>query len=90
MHTKGPWKVVNRGTVPVVVHKGNLRMPIAVIGEVYMSRPERQANAKLIATAPELLAMLIKLENSISPTWNYWEETRSVIAKATGDPHEPQ
>jgi hypothetical protein len=47
-HTPEPWKVITKGTVPLIVHKGDIRMPIAVVQEVYMSRAQRQANARRI------------------------------------------
>jgi hypothetical protein len=60
MHTKGPWSVITRGSRQYPERGiGKLMpsksfMPIAVIdGE--LEDPEIEANARLIAAAPELL-----------------------------------
>ena len=64
-HTPGPWiahKPQSDGQVPVVASAGGC--PDAVIAVVGYDCPERsiEANARLIAAAPELLASLRRIE----------------------------
>lgn len=88
-HTPGPWSVV------CVVYGSNVHPDIAWIG--YGScRPksEHQANARLIAAAPDMLEALMKADKFIS---NYSSESRkgsfermkmevkAAIAKAKGE-----
>lgn len=72
-HTPGPWKFVVRGKsdVPIVFRKGaGIRMPIAIVKEVYMSKAERLANARLIAEAPALLEAAKDAHESIDHLLN--------------------
>ena len=69
-HTKGQWKTtevhngyysIGTGAVEYINTKGQLKQgyrPIAFVGGNYCSVDEAQANAKLIASAPELLDAL--------------------------------
>jgi hypothetical protein len=59
-HTVGPWRVVDYGQNPVQIHAGNQNG--AAIALVYVNvhrarerSPEHEANARLIAAAPELV-----------------------------------
>ena len=56
-HTPGPWEVEANG-VTVRQQKKRYAMKICRAWEIYMARSEREANARLIAAAPELLAAL--------------------------------
>ena len=58
--TPAPWHVTIRGFVPLVFAKGEQRMPIAVVKEVYMSKDERIANANFIAEAPTMVQALVE------------------------------
>lgn len=84
-HTSGPWEWVHAG------NSGGRYL--ATYGGIVLYSPGKapnEANARLIASAPDLLALLQRLE-----TWDhmqsagdgpYWlREIRAAIAKATGD-----
>jgi len=78
-HTPGPWlsMTVTRGLHRVTDGKGK------AIADIVASNPARDANARLIAAAPELLAALefIAKRESDSITGVF---ARAVIAKAIG------
>ncbi len=85
VHTPGPWHA--RGADGYAhVGGGN---PVFKIADVSCGRPERaedRANGRLIAAAPELLAVLLKLRRGdlhqrVRPLW---DEAQAAIAKATG------
>lgn len=84
-YTPGPWvacigKSEKRRSA---VYKGD--MSIACMAS-YMDCPDSQANARLIATAPELLNLLKHLCSEITAIERsaILHEARGVIAKATG------
>lgn len=72
-HTPGPWKVGptfdNDGVPEIVIERltpaGNLVIAVALGG-----LKGQEANARLIAAAPELLAVVQELEESAA----YWSE----------------
>ncbi len=64
IHTPGPWKVVNGGRRvdgPFATAFGEGSQPIADVRVPSDSKNERLANARLIATAPDLLRLLEQL-----------------------------
>lgn len=85
-HTPGPWiahsLVVSEQGQPIgryrdICHCGiGMRAPADV--------EESVANARLIAAAPELLALLIDSQIFIGGDWR--ERRDAAIAKATGEP----
>ena len=92
-HTPGPWRRtgvnVRAGDALICYatnHHANCETP----------EPEKLANAYLIASAPELLAALEKAIEHIEdiylhdgfPAPDFVTESRSLIAKANGDPKE--
>ena len=85
-HTPGPWKTVRpHSTIYIEARlRGSTIQEVASCGPTEM--PEQQeANARLIAAAPELLAELIKavaLINNLSGGLTY---RSAAIAKATRD-----
>ena len=102
-HTPGPWKAVyysGDNNRPTVVRKvsGRADNPVCVIAKLFThhGETETEANARLIATAPELLAACKAVVdawhandsnferelNKGTPTW--LAEARAAIAKATG------
>ena len=87
-HTLGPWRVVNDGLLSVSASANG--HGVASIGS---PTAERDANARLIASAPELLESLIDVLGWI-PNGGPWhtdapmkavERARAVIAKARGE-----
>lgn len=56
-HTPGPWHC--RGFPTISAGKGNGM--VAKVLERYMDRAEREANARLIAKAPELHALALRI-----------------------------
>jgi hypothetical protein len=87
-HTPGTWtacpgRARERYNIETT-STGNDCEPIAtLIG------PDREANAKLVAAAPELLAALKKWDKFMRDNYDaheisWWAETEAAIAKATG------
>jgi len=62
-HTPGPWEVVEGGS-PGVLHVKGPPLPITIVTIAldidFAGSLEREANARLIAAAPELLEALIE------------------------------
>ena len=86
-HTKGKWRIKNKINIKTINGKC-----IADIWGFDVTEKEIEANAKLIASAPELLESLIELENIVSLLVDfdgksvYKDETkkaRNTIKKAT-------
>jgi hypothetical protein len=104
-HTPGPWKFQANGTDTAFLIEGDGLLVASMswhssFRERFPLRKESQANARLIAAAPELLAELCKAADTFADTARYFSllgksdgaevfriaETaaRSLIAKATG------
>lgn len=95
-HTPGPWR---QSTVnPCSVNKGGGKTAIGITTthgtddqnytEFFPSKDEAEANARLIAAAPELLGALETLtEQAERAGWNGMSvhAARAAIAKATGE-----
>lgn len=105
-HTPGPWHTFRQGTKHFVSQSADeeFRFAHAVIFEtnyhpdnIVAARNEAEANARLIAAAPDLLAMLVEIVGQENPNrWGYdaahkaldddWRaQARAAIAKATGE-----
>lgn len=100
-HTPGPWKVYGAAE-ELVIHAGEEREVITIIPRFITSEgiggiKKKEANANLIAAAPELLEALEELSNefkslySISLMKKYevedndaYRKAISIIKKATG------
>ena len=88
-HTPGPWELAVSFPIPTVKGNGESIARIMWIS-VY---PEQQAaNARLIAAAPELLELLIKLRQCDRDQhghdrdlWGINAEIDAAITKATGE-----
>ena len=84
--TPGPWEIRHEHNV----FAQNGRRGIASAGgysdnqAVERTRNENIANAHLIASAPELLEMLRRLEETQPISATTWEAVRALIAKAEG------
>ena len=80
-HTPGPWEVTGKGNVVRVSEPQYVLAMVAAWDEM-------QANARLIAAAPELLAVLklLWLDARECGDWsdNYRARIESLIAKAEG------
>lgn len=96
-HTPGPWLLshnTNWKTNPfsVTVRKPGVHNTTVANIPTRMTIPpqEQQANARLIAAAPELIAMLAKLVGAIdrmpsNPADGLADAARELIAKTTGE-----
>ena len=103
-HTQGPWQVMpEEEGVPYIRIRGTVlggRYKVANVhmetyegaGEVWNEKAKREsrANARLICSAPEMLAALGDCLGNINPERGYADELeatiRAAIAKATGGP----
>lgn len=96
-HTPGPWGVARRSHCTVLnalfVNGGGDRVARVVVPNTASSIEEYEANARLIAAAPELLEALQSMpwpERSsgvchLSAEWLAWQDSvKAAIAKATG------
>jgi hypothetical protein len=99
-HTPGPWKAEGRNNLVVNSRDGNTII-IEPGGSEYAKLEELQANARLIAAAPDLLAALReaatvlkwaaqeskgKVKAEIVGGWIYHaEKAQDAIAKTTGE-----
>lgn len=95
-HTPGPWTSYpcNLEKYSRVITAKGAMVQIAMTKEVYGDRmtygpgEETTANARLIAAAPDLLALLVELvdiEGPMPGTSAWGDKARAAIAKATGE-----
>ena len=89
-HTPGPWVVVGRLTKYVEARLvGRLIQEVAACGPTMADEgygQQQEANARLIAAAPDLLEALKRCKfDSLNMTLEDREFCRAAIAKATGD-----
>lgn len=82
-HTPGPWEVKKYETRTSVVGADGTKV-LSITNQYF--KGETEANARLIAAAPDLLE---ELENIIfhlydSVYWYDFEKTKQIISKATG------
>lgn len=56
--TPGPWTIYESDAHGLCVTQTNLRGPRAIIASIERGQPEAEANAQLIASAPDLYAAL--------------------------------
>lgn len=88
-HTPGPWELFNGHVIRVCV--GDCCAPIADLRSPYRHRVgivraevEQQANARLIAAAPELLGALVRTRDLLLHKGTAFATADRAIAKATG------
>ncbi len=90
-HTPGPWKRAHHGHYnQIQIYTKNIYHPLAVV----QNQEDMQANARLIAAAPDMLealaAMVDMFERHIEgrsgpdDASNRWDMARAAIAKAEG------
>ena len=79
MHTKGPWELILNYDNNL---KGSIKGRHTIkdsdgwnIARIWESAPNAEANARLIAAAPELLEALRHIEAEL----NWWENTDDII-----------
>ena len=88
-HTKGPWEIETKGSRHFI--DGADQLTVAYVDRAGVrDRQEIEANARLIAAAPELLAALIGMMNrygdkSPHPTCDASISARAAISKAKGN-----
>lgn len=86
-HTPGPWKDTDRNDHPKAMD-GYVKIDAERQGIAYVfgdTKSEREANAHLIAAAPELLAVLrILVQQEWHPHLSTLDAARAAIAKAEG------
>ena len=82
-HTPGPWATAGEGNGITSVVTEDTIIPVAYVA--WTNRVTQAANARLIASAPDLLAALENLENDDGSIPSHaWELVQAAIAKATG------
>lgn len=87
-HTPGPWRSCERGDysdyhgASVVIVSPVADMRVAVVH--HHGTSEADANASLIAAAPELLAALKEVVRISNRNHAAWDKARAAIAKAEG------
>lgn len=92
-HTPGPWTCGETYGRPPKVMVCSPVVPICMVGNVNVNQEGVEANARLIAAAPELLANLQDLIKclragqlgDISPLMDEIFDSEAAIAKAAGD-----
>ena len=86
-HTPGPWDVYagkTRGLDRIIVDEKNNQIAHAIDLNEYQKDAEVDANARLIAAAPDLLAALKTSQENRMPGDVGYEASRAAIAKAEG------
>ena len=94
-HTPGPWWLDHGDDVNLFNHVGISAETHELLAQVVWrldddkSTPECEANARLIAAAPDLLDALQTMPQSLSNTeqewWDWIDKARKAIDKATGE-----
>jgi hypothetical protein len=84
MHTKAPWKVVENGGRMVGVMSKN-DWVVYKAGQDRMSTEEIEANARLIAAAPDLLEALHGVLRVADRATDEFDAARAAIDKATSN-----
>lgn len=88
--TKGPWEIGNHNSCVISKNDESLIIRGAVgedaikyYGGNLICESVSQANAKLIAAAPELLEALIEIVRISDRKHNAWDRAKEAIKKAT-------
>ena len=95
-HTKGKWEVskYENGSIAIGIaapkeYKRDLIKTVATLHKIEINQDELDANAKLIAAAPELLKLLLDVESVVAKEYNIMKGSnlhcviKSIIKKAT-------
>lgn len=79
--TKGKWRTYNSDDDSITIVKEDESQAIAFLPELFI---ESEANAKLIACAPEMLDLLSSIENDEKQVPKFlWDKIQQLIKKAT-------
>lgn len=89
-HTPGPWEAIQKGGINApwnvnVPHLSDTDSMKYVAGAFGRTGKEQEANARLIAAAPELLAFAQMVAGGGYDMADIMTEARALIAKATGE-----
>ena len=85
-HTPGPWKAVNQTTSTLLKQDSPQGRYLFSLKE-YPGIPESEANARLIAAAPDLLAFVeevVRTYEGFSYPPRMADEARALLAKVRG------
>ena len=85
-HTPGPWCVQKNGITVMPAKKPRFPLTICQAREVYGDRAQREANAHLIAAAPNLLEACEQALQLHEPDEGISDVLLAAIAKAKGEP----
>lgn len=85
-YTPGPWRRIvfrnKREGFKIVAGERQCAEQVAEVTEIYMDKSRRNANAKLIAAAPELLEACEQLLTRINPaSKDTWDLKAIIVAK---------
>lgn len=88
-HTPGPWRALGTVSKTQCVRTTDERYEVLVSGP-YLTDPEREANAAIIAEAPALLAALRALVDAHDAepkelTAAEWDAARTILARLEGN-----
>ena len=87
-HTPGPWRTKREGFSTVYVEAridGGLIQEVAACGPTEAGLEQQEANARLIAAAPELLEALGLIANTGMDARQCMLTASAAIARATGE-----
>lgn len=89
-HTQGPWQVINTQGVGLHVKTSNFDLIATMANgdDFFAKNPQNEANARLIAAAPELLK--VAEDFALLADLHDWEgaaidNARAIVAKAKGE-----
>lgn len=85
--TPGPWEIGKGIAFCQSIYAGRLNVAFARQDNGHIDAPTAEANARLIASAPELLDALQALVNSFEThrPKQLWDNARAAISRATRD-----
>lgn len=90
-HTPGPWYTAEtiNGDILIIAKDGESGRQISVVRSIVdgLTEQEQLANARLMASAPDLLKALEEVLYTDCDSYNYymWERVRAAIAKSKGE-----
>lgn len=87
-HTLGPWFTKREGFLTVYVEarlRAGVIQEVAACGPTEAGPEQQEANARLIAAAPDLLAALQGVLRVADRATDEFDAARAAIAKATGE-----